>query len=238
MSEISTSDFLKNNYEDYYQNEDSEWRRLGALDKAGNIVRLCDNLPRHSVLEIGAGEGSILQRLSELNFGDEFFAVEISRSGVQAIKNRAIANLRDCNLFDGYEIPYENDRFDIAVLSHVLEHVEYPRKLLYEAARVARYVFIEIPLEDMSRLPSDFVFDKVGHINHYSPRTIRWLVQSCNLRVLKETVTNPSKATYSYQTGPRGVINYYIKQLLLNLMPGLATRHFSYHGALVCERTR
>lgn len=236
MKEIAISEHLRNNYEDYYEDGDSEWRRLGALSKADNIISLCSNLPRSSVLEIGSGEGSILRRLSELNFGEEFYAIEISPSGVETIKNKSIPRLVECKLFDGYHVPYDDDRFDIAILSHVIEHVEHPRQLLYEASRVAKYIFVEVPLLDTSRLSNDFVFDKVGHINFYSPKTMRRLIQSCNLRVLSQIATNPPKGTYTYQKGRKGLINYYIKQILINVLPGLATKLFTYHGALVCER--
>lgn len=236
MKEIKISDHLKNNYKTYYENGDSEWRRIGALDKVDNIVSLCSSLPRSSILEIGAGEGSILRRLSELSFSEEFYALEISPSGVETIKNKNIPLLIECKLFDGYHVPYENDRFDIAILSHVVEHVEHPRQLLYEASRVAKYVFIEVPMEDTIRLSKDYIFDKVGHINFYSPISIRRLVQSSNLCVLNQITTNPSKGIYTYQMGRKGLIHYYIKQILLDYLPDLATKLFTYHGALVCEK--
>jgi ubiquinone/menaquinone biosynthesis C-methylase UbiE len=237
MNEIKISDHLKNNYETYYEDgREYEWRRIAALGKADNIVSLCSSLPRSSILEIGAGEGAILSRLSELSFGEEYYAIEISPSGVEAIKNRRISRLVECKLFDGYHVPYDNDRFDIAIMSHVIEHVEHPRQLLYEASRVAKYVFIEVPLEDMNRSSKDFVFNKVGHINFYSPRTIRWLIQSSNLRVLSQITTNPRKESYMSQKGRKGLINYYIKQILLDALPSLATKLFCYCGALVCER--
>jgi ubiquinone/menaquinone biosynthesis C-methylase UbiE len=235
MTDTRLRNRLRDAYEDYYEHEDSEWRRLGAVDKANNIVSLCGNLPQRSVLEIGAGEGSILRRLSELNFGEELCALEISPSGVEAINGKAIPRLAECALFDGYTIPYVDHRFDIAVLSHVIEHVEHPRQLLYEASRVAKYVFVEVPLLDTSRLQSEFAFDRVGHINFYSPRTFRWLVQTCGLRVIRQITTNPSRDTYAWQSGRRGVINHYIKQVLLAAVPNFATKHFSYHGSLVCE---
>lgn len=236
MSEAKVSDFLISNYEDYYEEGDSDWRRIGALGKAANVVSLCSGLPRHSIVEIGAGEGSILKRLSQLNFGDELYALEISPSGVQTIKNKKIPRLVECKLFDGYQVPYEDDRFDIAIMSHVIEHVEHPRQLLYEASRVAKYVFVEVPMEDTYRLKRDFVFDKVGHINFYSPKTIRRLIQSSNLRVLNQVTTNPSKESYTVLKGRKGLITYYVKQTLLNAAPALATRLFTYHGALVGER--
>ena len=238
MSEIRVADELRTNYADYYQDGESEWRRLGAVDKADNIVRLCGHLPHRSVLEIGAGDGSILYRLSELNFGEELYALEISSSGVETIQRRRIPRVVECRLFDGYDVPYDDNRFDLAILSHVVEHVEHPRRLINEAARVAKHVFVEVPLEDMSRLRSDFVLDRVGHINFYSQRTIRWLLQSCGLRVLGQIVTNPSKGTYTYSSGRKGLLHYYIKQILLTVLPGFATRHFCYHASLVCDRNR
>ncbi len=49
--------------------------------------------------------------------------------------------------------------------SHVVEH---PRTLLHEARRVARHVFVEVPLEHNLRLPRDFAADDLGHINAYT----------------------------------------------------------------------
>ena len=238
MKNISTSDQLKNNYADYYESGDSEWRRLGAVDKTANIVDLCNDLPHAAILEIGAGEGSILKRMSELGFGEKLYALEISQSGVDTIKSRGIPQLTECLLFNGYDLPYEDHKFDLAILSHVIEHVEYPRKLLYEAARAARYVFVEVPLEDNLRLKRDFVPDKVGHINFYSPITIRRLIQTCGMQVLKQTVTNPSKAVHKYRVGRKGVINYYIKEYLLKFLPGVATKFFNYHSSLVFQAKR
>jgi ubiquinone/menaquinone biosynthesis C-methylase UbiE len=234
MKEIMISKHLQDNYKDYYENGDSEWRWLGAVDKAENIVSLCGAYPHESILEIGAGEGSILKRLSERGFGNEFYALEISSTGVETIKKKGIPRLLECALFDGYNIPYEDNKFDLAVLSHVIEHVEYPRKLLYEASRVAKFVFIEVPLEDTLRLSRDFHFDKVGHINFYSPKTIRRLIQTCNLEVLNQNVTNPSRAVYKY--GKNSLVHYLIKEYLLRVFPRAAVTIFTYHSALICKK--
>jgi ubiquinone/menaquinone biosynthesis C-methylase UbiE len=236
MADVHVHDTLRANYDDYYDSGPSEWRRLGAVDKADNVVALCGSLPHESILEIGAGDGSVLSRLSDLGFGAKLSAVEISESGVEVIQRRRIPRLVECRLFDGSSLPYETDSFDLAVLSHVVEHVEHPRQILYEAARVARHVFIEVPLEDISRRPEDYHPDRVGHINFFSRRTIRWLVQSCELRVLAQATTNPSKGTYVYQGGRKGLLQYHVKQLLLDCAPRLAVRHFCYHESLVAAK--
>jgi ubiquinone/menaquinone biosynthesis C-methylase UbiE len=236
VSHSSLGEQLSDNYADYYETEDAAWRRLGALDKAANIANLCGDVPHASILEIGAGDGAVLERLSELAFGEVLHAAEISPSAIDCMNRKRIPRLADARLFDGQRLPYGADSFDLAVLTHVLEHVEHPRVMLEEAARVARHVFVEVPLEDHSRMRRDFVFDHVGHINFYSPRTIRWLVQSCNLQVMQQTMTNPSKATYTYRRGQRGAVNYMVKQVLLQAVPSFAARHFSYHASLLCAR--
>jgi SAM-dependent methyltransferase len=236
MSNLSVSARLRENYDAYYEEGESSWRALGAIDKVKNIVDLCGNIPHATILDVGSGEGALLKRLSDLSFGRELYSVEISQSAVATILQRNVPRVRDCRLFDGYRIPYDDGQFNLAVLSHVVEHVEYPRKLLHEAARVAEYVFIEVPLEDTLRLKPDFVFDRVGHINFYSWKTIRRLVQTCELQVLSQAVTNPSRAVYKYASGRKGDLKYITKEFFLRLSERWAAEVFTYHCALLCAK--
>lgn len=235
MANLAVGTKLKENYDSYYGGE-SEWRSLGAIDKVRNVQSLCRHIPRATVLDVGSGEGSILKRLSDLNFGQDLYSVEISQSAVTTIHQRDIPRLRECQLFDGYHIPYNDRRFDLAIISHVLEHVEYPRQLLNEAARVAKHVFVEVPLEDTIRLKPDFVLDRVGHINFYSWKTIRRLIQTCDLQVLSQTVTNPSRAVYEYYSGRGGIVKYAIKDLVLRSCPRIAASLFTYHCSILCAK--
>lgn len=239
MAEPSVNPQLQSNYDDYYRNGDlAEWRRLGAIDKTANILKLCQGIPHGSVLEIGAGNGAILENLSAKGFAQEYRALDISSSGVELIRRKNIPGLVETTVFDGYRTPYADDQFDLVLLSHVVEHVEHPRLLLYEAARVGKRLLVEIPLEDNVRLPDDFVFDRVGHINVYSRKAIRRLLQSCHLRVRGETIANHSKAIYLFQKGPRGLVNYSIKKFLLRFFPRLATALYVYHAAFLCEKDK
>jgi ubiquinone/menaquinone biosynthesis C-methylase UbiE len=227
---------LKTLYDSYYSAGVNDWRWIGARDKTENIINLCSHVPHNSICEIGAGEGAILHQLGLANFGEQLFALEISASGVESIQQRGIQRLVESKLFDGYTIPYSDQVFDLAVLSHVVEHVEHPRTLLYEARRIAPYVFVEVPLEDNLRLPHNYLPTELGHINFYSPRSIRNLLQSSGFEVLEQIVTNRSKDTYTYQSGPiKGTLAYGVKQTLLKGLPGVATRLFTYHSALLCR---
>lgn len=241
MKDSVVSQYLLDNYKDYYQEGnnpegDVEWRRIGAIPKVENIIRLCTDIPHASILEVGAGEGSVLYRLSETSFGDDLYALDISESGIERIKQRNIVSLRECQLYDGYKIPYVDDQFDLVILSHVVEHLEHPRLLIREASRVGKKLFIEVPLEHTWKLPKDFAFDRVGHINVYTPQTIRHLLQSCDLTIKQQIVTIHSKDVHLYDQGKQGAMNYEIKRVCLKLFPKLAVNLFTYNSALLCRK--
>lgn len=231
---LETSAKLREIYENYYSENEWEWFRLNAVDKAGNVIRLCSHAPHENVLEIGAGDGAVLAELSRRGFGQRLYALEITAPGVEAIRAKTIPNLVEVREFSGYEVPYGDKQFDLVVLSHVIEHVEYPRRLLAEAKRVARHVFVEVPLEVNVSLPRDFVLDKVGHINFYSPVLIRRLLQTCDLKVVRQIVTTPHKRIFTFQSGRKGLVKYAVKKSLLAVWPWLATQLFTYNSALLC----
>lgn len=213
--------------------ETSEWRDLGAIRKAQNIIDLCSRYPRETILEIGAGEGAVLQQLSDRKFASEYHAVEVSDSGIAAIESRNIPDLANVIKIEGGTLPFEDNRFDLAVLSHVVEHADDPRALVREAARVARHVFIEVPLEDTVMRNSSFTLDKVGHINFYSRKSLKLFAQTCGLRIADETISAPSLAIYKFTRGRSGIIPFMIKKLALKLSPAISTRLFTYHYAII-----
>lgn len=237
MTDFKVREDLVSNYDDYYIDSDAEWRRLGALDKSSNIINLCKELDIEKALEIGAGDGGVLQQLSLRGFANELYGIEISKSGVDTIKNKKINRLIRCDLYDGYTIPYQDNEFDLAILSHVVEHLEYPRQVLYEAKRVAKYVLVEVPLEDNVRLSKNFVNDKVGHINFYSPKTIRRLLQTCGMEVIDQKVSVPSKEVHMFFNKFKGMFGYYIKSVLLKVFPNISPRFFTYHSTLLCKKS-
>src|SRR5271166_6296827 len=123
MTEQVVSNNVKTAYDEFYQKHDEAWRMLGAKYKAQHIVDVCKGHVFTKVLEVGAGDGSILELLSDKNFAPEYHAVEISKSGVEHIQSRGIKNLKSVQLFNGYHLPFDDNSFELIILSHVLEHV-------------------------------------------------------------------------------------------------------------------
>jgi ubiquinone/menaquinone biosynthesis C-methylase UbiE len=177
MDEQIISGNVKTAYDEFYEKHDEAWRMLGAKYKAQHIVDVCRGRIYKKVLEVGAGDGSILKLLAEQNFAPEYHAVEISESGIEHIKSRNIKDLKSVQLFDGYHLPFDDNSFDLIILSHVLEHVEHERILLRELKRVARHCVIEVPLDYKAGVDARIKhFLAYGHINVYTPSSLRYLL--------------------------------------------------------------
>lgn len=235
---MPASEDLQRHYQSYYEGaNDSAWRRIGAIDKAANIVRAWQSQSNRQprVVEIGCGDGAIAARLSELDFFDSYRGFDISESGVRTAKSRAIsrAEFTVC----GSPIPAANDSADVVIMSHVIEHLEHPRELLKEARRIAPLLIAEVPLELNRGLPNDYNWDPVGHINKYNSKSIRQLVQTCQFDVLEQFTTNPSRAVAEFhRPGLASSAKWAIKQSTLQLAPHAARGQFTYHETLIAQR--
>jgi spermidine synthase len=73
---------IKDSYSAQYDQDSVAWRNTGAKYKALNIIELSKSIQFKNVLEVGAGEGSILKWLSGSDFCDDLNCVEISESGI------------------------------------------------------------------------------------------------------------------------------------------------------------
>jgi len=178
---------LQSAYDEFYSDELTEWRELGGKYKALNILKVCAGHAFSRVLECGAGEGSILKYLDSAGAFRELHAIEISDSGISQIARRQLPSVKEIRKFDGYQIPYPDKHFEMSYCSHVLEHVEHPRVLLRELARVSDHQVFEIPLDytvDVDARVKDLL--AYGHISVFTPSLFRFLLKSEGYEILSE----------------------------------------------------
>ena len=180
----------------------TEWRRLGAAGKAQHIVTLCERygVAPATLLEVGAGDGAVLRHLGAHGFCKAMHAVEVARSGVEVILDQHIPGLVSCQQFNGYNLPFGEGEFDLVILSHVLEHVEYERALLREILRVSTYQVIEIPMDFTALDQPGFSMlgPSYGHINAHSPASFRFLLATEGFHVVGDLLGRATLAALEY----------------------------------------
>lgn len=169
----------------------SEWRMLGAKYKAERIQSLCkkNNFAPRNILEIGSGDGAILTQLDRLGLCANLHGLEISDSACKLSNSLNIPSVTNITLYDGIKIPYSDDHFDMVVLSHVLEHVEHERILLREIKRVSKNLIIEVPIDFRPFADKNYKhFLSYGHINMYSPTTLRFLLLGEGFNIIDDLI--------------------------------------------------
>ena len=220
--QIIVNQNLQEAYKDQYSTESAIWRQLGAKQKFENIIEINQGKTFKKVLEVGAGDGSILKLLSDRRFADELYAVEISESGVNQIKAKNIERLKSVQLFDGYKLPFEDKSFDLVILSHVLEHVEHERLLLREIHRVAKQVVIEVPKDYRFGAEHKLAhFLAYGHINLYTPTSLKFLLMTENFKIERELTGLYHRDTFlfgkkTFLQKLKANLTFYGKSLMIN----------------------
>jgi ubiquinone/menaquinone biosynthesis C-methylase UbiE len=197
---ITVSKELKEKYDSQYSDRTEEWRKIGAIGKVENIIDLTKGLSFNKVVDIGAGDGNILSLLSSKNYCSDLTAVEISDSAIQQIKKKKIPGLLEIKQFDGYNLPFDDNQFDLAICSHVIEHVEHPRKLLSEIKRISKKQVFEVPIDFSLRVDRKFKhFNSYGHINIYTPALFNFLLYSEGFEILKSKCALYKKEVVEFQ---------------------------------------
>jgi ubiquinone/menaquinone biosynthesis C-methylase UbiE len=209
-----------------------EWRRLGAKDKASNIISLLKGRSVSSVLEVGCGTGAVLDELSRAHIGTRHVGVDLADPQKHA--ETALELLP----YDGATLPFGNNSFDLVYASHVLEHVLEPRSFLAELHRVGKLIYVEVPCElhlrtDYTKIQSTL---NIGHINSFTPHSFALMMRTSGFDVLEFSLFDHSDEVHEFQsTHWKASIKAAARRKLLKFNPSLASKIFTYHCGALCR---
>jgi len=90
----------------------------------GKVKKKLDTIEYNSVIDIGCGEGFLLQKIS-LN-GKKIVGIDINEKALKlARKNFPQATYVKSDI---YKIPFKPNSFDVAICLEVIEHLKNPEK--------------------------------------------------------------------------------------------------------------
>jgi SAM-dependent methyltransferase len=220
------------------------WRALGARSKADHAVALCARagLRPRSLVEIGCGDGALLAELAARGLAPALDGLELSPPAAELARARGVA--RRVEVFDGEHVPAEGGAYDLAVLSHVLEHVPEPAPLLREAARVAPAVLVEVPLEanrSAARPAKRAEAARIGHLQFLDRAAVWSLFGAAGLSVraeLSDPLPYAHHAFFAETRGERGTaaLKTAVRWGAWRVAPGAAERMFTVHYAAIAFR--
>jgi SAM-dependent methyltransferase len=222
------------------------WRELGARSKGGHAVALCARagLRPGTLVEIGCGDGALLAELGAAGLAPVLDGFELSPPAAELARARSIPGAHRIEAFDGAHVPADDGAYDLAILSHVLEHVPDPAALLREAARVAPAVLVEVPLEanrSAARKSKRAEAARIGHIQFFDRPAIHALAAFAGLRVGEELTDPLPHAHHAFFAATqaaraRAALKFAVRQAAWRAAPLRAERQFTVHYACLARR--
>jgi SAM-dependent methyltransferase len=108
-------------------------RQVLADHYAGRLLGARDAADPPRVMDLGCGAGDSVDLFRAADPAVRWVGVDIEESPEVAARMRTDAEFVT---FDGRRLPFEDASFDLVYCKQVLEHVDHPRELVAEAARV------------------------------------------------------------------------------------------------------
>jgi SAM-dependent methyltransferase len=219
------------------------WRELGARSKAAHVRSLCERtkLRPRTLVEIGCGDGALLAALRGL--APVFDGFELSPPAAE-LARKALPDARRIESFDGAEVPAEDGDYDLAILSHVLEHVPDPLPLLAEAARVGHEVLVEVPLEanrSAARPAKREEAARIGHLHAFSRADVRALIADAGLERQAELTDPLPYAHHAFFAAgaaarARAGVKWAVRAAAHRVAPETVQSLFTVHYAVLARR--
>lgn len=112
------------------------------------LIEQIKQLKPDSILDVGAGEGFILEALRTNKIAKKLEGIEYMDEAIKLGKElHPKVTIKKGNI---YKLPYKTNSFDLTICTEVLEHLEDPKTALAELKRVSKkYVILSVPNEPL-----------------------------------------------------------------------------------------
>jgi len=181
---VSDAGIVTGNTYDKYGSRNPLVRRLmegfqGALEELLDLA-----LPA-SLLDVGCGEGILVQRLAQrLGPTRRVVGADLEEHSIQAGWSQNRAPNLSYRVMAGDGLPFADGEFDMVSAIEVLEHVPAPERTLAEMTRCAQHhLLVSVPREPLWRALNmargaywSQLGNTPGHLNHWSGRSFRRLL--------------------------------------------------------------
>ncbi len=141
------------------------------------IMRAAGDMAHKKVLDLGCGDGSLIYLLAKkgaivTGVDNEALGLEFARQNLASVGNEEL-DYEFVNA-SAYELPFEENTFDIVVSCEVIEHLQEPERMLEEISRVLKSggkVVLTTP-HRLTEVPKD-----ANHVVEYFPGELKRMME-------------------------------------------------------------
>lgn len=147
--------------------------------------------PTDRVLDLGCHAGQITAILAEK--AQEVVGIDYDETAISTAKKlHQKPNLTFIHDDVVNYLQHNERQFDVLILSHILEHLDNPEKIVLACKPYVNYIFIELPDFDKSYLNHyrqdlnrNLIYSDADHVSEFDRLEIKQLIQNCGFTVLE-----------------------------------------------------
>lgn len=170
-----------------YYDESKHPLRKHTID---SILKFIDK--EHTVLDLGCKYGNLSYSISQK--AKKVVGVDFDTKAIEIAKKTYQGD--NLQFQEGDALSYINQqdfKFDVLILSHILEHIDDPKAFLISFKEHFKLVYIELP--DFNKtylnfyradLKSDLIYTDPDHISEFDRFELRELIISCGFEIVNE----------------------------------------------------
>jgi 2-polyprenyl-3-methyl-5-hydroxy-6-metoxy-1,4-benzoquinol methylase len=166
-----------NTYDKYGSSNPVVRRLMGGFERT--LEELFTLAAPTSVLDVGCGEGVLVQRWAERLGDGRVVGIDLEEESIQAGWLEHAAPNLEYRVMEAENLPFADSEFELASAIEVLEHVPDPEHTVSEMARCAsRHLLVSVPHEPLWRMLNmargaywAALGNTPGHLNHWSRRS-------------------------------------------------------------------
>jgi 2-polyprenyl-3-methyl-5-hydroxy-6-metoxy-1,4-benzoquinol methylase len=166
-----------NTYDKYGSRNPLVRRVMEGFERS--LEELLDRADPASLLDVGCGEGVLVQRFARQLSSSRVVGVDLEEASIQTGWSDHTADNLEYRTLDGGELPFAPGEFELVSAIEVLEHVPDPERTLKEMSRCAeRHLLVSVPREPLWRALNmargaywSELGNTPGHLHHWSRRS-------------------------------------------------------------------
>jgi SAM-dependent methyltransferase len=149
--------------------------------------------PEHRVLDLGCHEGKMSIYLAER--AKQVVGIDYNSVAIEEAKRTYKRDNLSFYSMEAYDFLTTTDiKFDVLILSHILEHLDNPDEFLQKFTPFFEFVYIELPDFDKTflnhyrrdmKLP--LIYTDGDHISEFDRFDLANIVEKCNLTIVHST---------------------------------------------------
>ncbi len=153
------------------------------------------------VLDVGSFAGIFLRKMIKNNY--EAYGIEVNPTMADYTIDELKLNVKK-GTFLGTEVPKET--YDVVTMIDVLEHLVDPKQIIIKVHGVLKpggLFVIKVPnlwpqyikqkIANILRVSDLGIFENFGHINHFSPKALKIALESLDMEVLENKVSDSER---------------------------------------------